>query len=157
MTPVHENPRTKKRCACCRGNVTPIQLSMLFFILFPTSPPPSVIPFQPGVLFFPPYRWCSVLRSSPGCIHTCRPGTSRARCSVGDTLADHRPLPSTPPRSGRCLRHRCRVRHSPRHKSLWERRKERDRGRGRVGVKREIQNVVVMKRQPHSTTSPDGE
>lgn len=71
---------------------------------------------------------------------------SRAHCSVGDTLADHRLCPSIPPRSGRCLRHKCHVLRSPLHKSLWERRKERggDMG-GEKGEGGKIQNVIVKK------------
>lgn len=85
--------------------------------------------------FLSPYQWCSALRSSPGCIHTCHPGRSRAHCSVGDTPADHRLCPSSPPRSGRCPRHKRRVLRSPLHKSLWERRQRTggDRGGEREG------------------------
>lgn len=74
----------------------------------------------------PAYRWCSALRSTPGCIHTCHPCKSRALHSVGGRLAGCRQGLSNPLHSGSC--HPC-THHgnrSPRNRFLQGARRGRE-------------------------------
>lgn len=91
----------------------------------------------------PPYRWCSALRSSRGCIRTCRPGRSRVRHSVGGRPVGRMRPPSNHPHSGRCLLRRRHGHHSQRHRSLWARKKG-PRGGGRRRENKSLLSQLLL-------------
>lgn len=135
----------EQTCSCYAG------LHKFNYACFLSHLPPATTPPSSHAS----YRWCSVLRSIPGCIHTSRPCRSRVRCSAGDKPVVRTRRPSSPRRSDSFPPHRCHVHHSPLRTAL------RDRGRRGVSqeeVKRkQIQELLSVTGRPRSTTLSDGQ
>lgn len=156
--------KNKKGCACY-GNVTPIQLSMLLSPLLPPRPAHQLLLFNWMFCcsLFPPTNGAVLsvpARAAFALAIAARPvfiaawvtrslitGGSHPPLLAAAGASDTDAMPSTVRSTNLCGR---------------EERKETEgtqgvKGEWEVRVTRDNQNVIVMKKQPHSTTSPDGE